>query len=117
MDLVLVKKRDVADHIAWLCERNRFEDALAVIERRGLSSTILGSQPAGRSGKGRSIDADEIGQKFLQHLVDNDEWEKAARNLQKILQKDQKKWENWIFTFLQKGHFQVSRLSALQPDY
>ena len=99
-ELLLVKKRDVADHIAWLCERNRYEEALSVIDRKGIMTSI---GPNERS----SINVEDIGERFLQHLVDQGMWEKAAQNFGKILGQDAKKWENWIFTFIQKGHMQT----------
>lgn len=54
--LIIARPRDVRDHIEWLVERKRYEEALEVLEGLG---------PQGE------IDASVIGQKYLQHLVDD----------------------------------------------
>lgn len=54
--LIVARPRDAKDHIEWLVERKRYEEALEAIEELG---------PEG------GIDAAAIGQKYLQHLVDD----------------------------------------------
>jgi hypothetical protein len=54
--LIVARPRDVKDHIEWLVARKRYEEALEVLEGMG---------PQGE------IDASVIGQKYLQHLVDD----------------------------------------------
>jgi len=102
-DLVQVRKRDVEDHITWLCERNRYEEALQVIEDKDLKNILP-------NNKSRGIDADEIGKKFLDHLLEEGQYEKAAGSCPKILGVNAKAWEDWIFSFVSKGHIQVSWL-------
>lgn len=50
-----VKLRDAVDHITWLVERERYEEALTAVEQLG-------------SGKG--VDVAEVGRKYIEHLVD-----------------------------------------------
>jgi len=102
-DLVQVRKRDVEDHITWLCERNHYEEALQVIAEKGLKSVLP-------KNKGKGIDAEEIGKKFLDHLLEEGQYEKAAASCSKILGVNAKAWEDWIFSFVQKGHIQVGYL-------
>jgi hypothetical protein len=55
-DVIVVRPRDRKDHIAWLVERKRYEEALAQIE-------IIESEGV------ETIDATEIGQRYIEHLV------------------------------------------------
>lgn len=55
-DVILVRPRDRKDHIAWLVERKRYEEALGQIE-------IMESEGT------ETIDATEIGQRYIEHLV------------------------------------------------
>lgn len=60
-DLVLVKPRDRRDHVAWLVERRRYEEALDEVER------IEAGGPVG--GDEAGLNAFEIGQRYIEHLV------------------------------------------------
>jgi len=55
-DVIIVRPRDRKDHIAWLVERKRYEEALGQIE-------IMESEGT------ETIDAAEIGQRYIEHLV------------------------------------------------
>ena len=86
-DLVLVMPRDKRDHISWLVERKRYEEALeeaealeaelngAAVATAMTSNGIHGEKGVGASTKdGDSEDRDplsssEIGQKFIEYLV------------------------------------------------
>ena len=62
-DLVLVKRRDRRDHVMWLVERRRYEEALEEVEK------------AEAEGNGNQKDEDEliaqnIRQRYIHHLVD-----------------------------------------------
>ena len=56
-DIIVVKPRDEADHIAWLIERKQYAEALRAVESSGMKG--LGN-----------FDVVEIGTKYLQHLVE-----------------------------------------------
>lgn len=63
-DLVLVKPRDRRDHVAWLVERKRYEEALEEVER------IEAEAIPGKSAPGDDpLKASEIGQRYVEHLV------------------------------------------------
>lgn len=62
-DVVVVRPRDWRDHVAWLVERKRYEEALEEIERR----QVAGETAAAEGEEG--IDAIAIGQKYIEHLV------------------------------------------------
>lgn len=54
-NLIRVKLRDEVDHITWLVEKERYEEALTAVEKLG-------------AGKG--IDPAEVGRKYIEHLVE-----------------------------------------------
>jgi hypothetical protein len=56
-DVIVVRPRDEADHIEWLVERERYEEALDAAEKL-------------QSAHGNALDAKAIGVKYIQHLVD-----------------------------------------------
>lgn len=102
-DLVVVKPRDWRDHVAWLVERKRYEEALEEIERQ--------SDEADAAGEKDSIDAVQIGQRYVEHLVGEGDFVKAARLCPKVCGQDTKRWEDWIFVFAQKHQLQVLLLA------
>jgi hypothetical protein len=59
-DIVLVKPRDRRDHVQWLVERRRYEEALEQISQ---------IEDEGPSEKSDMLSATEIGQKYIEHLV------------------------------------------------
>ncbi|KAG9084104.1 Vacuolar protein sorting-associated protein 41 [Ceratobasidium sp. UAMH 11750] len=86
--LIVARPRDVRDHIEWLVERKRYEEALEAAEELGAK---------------REVDAEAIGQKYLQHLVDDGEFDKAAHMTPKVLTTNATAWERWIFLFAGKN--------------
>ena len=56
-DAIIVRPRDRKDHVAWLVERKRYEEALEEIESMEAAD-----------GEG-GVDAAEIGQRYIEHLV------------------------------------------------
>ncbi|CCM00293.1 uncharacterized protein FIBRA_02323 [Fibroporia radiculosa] len=99
-DVVVVKPRDWRDHVAWLVERKRYEEALDEIERQA------GMGIAGGPGE-EAVDAVDIGQRYIEHLVSEGEFIKAARLCPKVCGQDVKRWEDWIFFFAQKLQLQA----------
>jgi hypothetical protein len=55
-DIIIAKPRDRKDHIDWLVDHQRYEEALEELERLGDS-------------QGGDVNASEIGQKYVEHLV------------------------------------------------
>ncbi|TFK47011.1 vacuolar protein sorting-associated protein 41 [Heliocybe sulcata] len=99
-DLVVVKPRDKRDHIAWLVERERYEEALDEMEH-------LGADEAGQGEGEGTINAAEIGQRYIEHLVAEGNFAKAAKLCPKVCGQDAKRWEDWIFVFAQKRQMQT----------
>ncbi|CAH1766839.1 14882_t:CDS:10 [Entrophospora sp. SA101] len=87
-DLVLSKPRDLDDHICWLLERSRYEEALTSL------------QEAQVWGGSKVYDFTDIGEKYLSYLIEEQEdFSKAAENCTRILKKDADLWEKWVFIF------------------
>ncbi|TBU65241.1 vacuolar assembling protein VPS41 [Dichomitus squalens] len=100
-DIVVVKPRDWRDHVAWLVERKRYEEALDVIERMGHE------EPGVTKAEKDELDAVQIGQRYVEHLVGEGDFVKAARLCPKVCGHDTKRWEDWIFVFAQKHQLQA----------
>jgi hypothetical protein len=60
-DVIVVRPRDEADHVEWLVERERYEEALDAAEQV-------------QSVHGHALDAKAIGLRYMQHLVDEGGW-------------------------------------------
>jgi hypothetical protein len=64
-DLVIVRPRDKRDHIAWLVDQKRYEEALEEVEK--LEETTA-----------EGINAFDIGQKYVEHLISERELNKIT---------------------------------------
>ncbi|KAF9476712.1 vacuolar protein sorting-associated protein 41 [Pholiota conissans] len=109
-DLVRVLPRDRRDHVAWLVERRRYEEALAVVEKIEAEEAVTGFKSHIREGGGKGevahLTAQDIGQMFIEHLVQEGDFVKAAQLCPNVCAHDPKRWENWIFAFAQKKQLQ-----------
>ncbi|KAI8819466.1 uncharacterized protein EV422DRAFT_497948 [Fimicolochytrium jonesii] len=96
-DIVVAKPRDLDDHVEWLVERKRYEEAL------------LAAESAGPNHEGRlqvhSIVS--IGLKYLETLLDEGRFAEAAASCRKILRTDAKLWEDWIGKYAAAGQLNV----------
>ncbi|GAA5908809.1 Vps41p [Sporobolomyces salmoneus] len=89
-DIVVAQERDESDHIVWLIEQRRYEEALRALEKSGL-------------GQVGGFDVTDVGTKYLQFLVDDGQFDVAAAATPKILGINAKMWEDWVFLFADKG--------------
>ena len=89
-EIVLASPFDLDDHITWLMQRQRFEEALEDAER---NQALLSSH--------KLLD---IGQKYLNYLVGIGEVDKAAEKFPKILNYDKTLWESWVYVFSSKHY-------------
>lgn len=107
LDIVVVKPRDWRDHVAWLVERKQYEEALEVIERMGNEPGASGGKGAEKDKVKDELDAVQIGQRYIEHLVGEGDFIKAARLCPKVCGQDTRRWEDWIFVFAQKHQLQA----------
>ena len=122
-DIVIVKPRDDRDHVEWLVERKKYEEALEAVEKIGQDDIHA------RVDSGDGINATEIGQRYIQHLVSEGkpfappsafdctnrctgDFLKAARLCPKVCAQDSKRWEDWIFVFAQQKQLNVCSFSS-----
>jgi len=56
-DVIIVRPRDRKDHISWLVDRRRYEEALEELEHIEATEGVSG------------IDATDIGQRYIEHLA------------------------------------------------
>ncbi|KAF9266084.1 vacuolar assembling protein VPS41 [Marasmius fiardii PR-910] len=96
-DIILVRPRDRMDHVAWLVERLRYEEALEEIE--AIETEGLTSETA---INGVKMTTSDIGLRYIEHLLSEGEFSKAARLCPKVCARDPKRWEHWIFVFAEK---------------
>ncbi|KAG2575638.1 hypothetical protein PVAP13_7KG377500 [Panicum virgatum] len=82
-DIVVTKPRDAEDHIAWLLQHDCHEKALAAVE----------------AGQGRTELLDEVGSRYLDHLIIERKYAEAAQRCPKLLRGSPSAWERWVFHF------------------
>ncbi|OAX39598.1 vacuolar protein sorting-associated protein 41 [Rhizopogon vinicolor AM-OR11-026] len=95
-DIVIVRPRDRRDHILWLVERQRYDEALEQVEK-------LDEDERSHS----DIDPIAIGEQYIRHLVTEGDFAKAAMLCPKVCGTDVGRWESWIFIFAQSQQLQV----------
>ncbi|KAI8596985.1 hypothetical protein EDD21DRAFT_230782 [Dissophora ornata] len=100
-DIVVAKERDIDDHIEWLMERERYEEALGHVRE---------AQVYGGSKK---FSASEIGQKYMGWLLEREEYDKAAAQCPSVLGSDADLWEHWIYAFA--GARQLKAIAGYIP--
>ncbi|KAJ3190235.1 Vacuolar protein sorting-associated protein 41 [Gaertneriomyces sp. JEL0708] len=88
-DIVVAKPRDVSDHIEWLVDRKRYEEALRIAE-------AAGPNYEGRLQVNSILD---IGQKYMATLMGEGRYDEVAATCPKILRTDKALWEEWVAKF------------------
>ncbi|XP_069776750.1 vacuolar protein sorting-associated protein 41 homolog isoform X7 [Narcine bancroftii] len=98
-DIVVAKERDQDDHIEWLLEKKKYEEAMmaAEISQKNIKRhNIL-----------------DIGRAYINYLVDKGDYHEAGRKCQKILGKNMDLWENEVYKFKKIG--QLKAISQYLP--
>ncbi|KAG8812910.1 Vacuolar protein sorting-associated protein 41 [Serendipita sp. 400] len=107
--VVIARKRDRMDRVAWLVERERYEEALGEMDAMEKDGEYIKSTGPGEEDT-HVMTKDEIGRMYLSHLFKQREYEKAAKLCPTVLGADSKAWEDWIFQFRH-----VNELKVLVP--
>lgn len=124
-DCILATKRDLGDHLTWLLERGKYQDAWELLNEHPevvvVSERFDASIPPTPDRKTSTTDdfgedassvADlqkvsnapverekqRIGELWVQELLDDDEWDKAAKIVGMVV-KTPDRWEKWVYTF------------------
>ncbi|XP_069469381.1 vacuolar protein sorting-associated protein 41 homolog isoform X2 [Ambystoma mexicanum] len=98
-DVVLAKERDQDDHIDWLLEKKKYEEALMATE---ISQKNI-----------KRHKVQDIGLAYITHLVEKQDFDLAARKCQKVLGKNMKLWEDEVYRFKKIG--QLKAISRYLP--
>uniref|UniRef100_A0A3B3TDL1 Vacuolar protein sorting-associated protein 41 homolog n=1 Tax=Paramormyrops kingsleyae TaxID=1676925 RepID=A0A3B3TDL1_9TELE len=96
-DIVVAKERDQDDHIDWLLDKKKYEEALMAAE---ISFKNIKRH-------------DKIGMAYINHLVERGDYDAAARKCQKVLGKNMDLWENEVYRFKTIG--QLKAISQYLP--
>ncbi|OLL22208.1 Vacuolar protein sorting-associated protein 41 [Neolecta irregularis DAH-3] len=91
-DIVSVKARDGIDHVEWLLERERYQDALAAVRQ-------MRSPPAHLSVR-------EVGVKYMESVYSIGNYNEAARIAPDVFEQDKEMWEKWFYKFSDDGHLE-----------
>ncbi|XP_019709850.1 vacuolar protein sorting-associated protein 41 homolog isoform X1 [Elaeis guineensis] len=82
-DVVVARPRDAEDHVSWLLQHGWHEKALAAVE----------------AGQGQTGLLDEVGSRYLDHLIVERKYAEAASLCPKLLRGSASAWERWVFHF------------------
>lgn len=99
-DIVIVRPRDRKDHILWLVDHQRYDEALKEAEK-------LDEDERSADGDQSEISPIAIGERYIRHLVAEGNFVKAASLCPTVCNTDVERWENWIFVFAQSKQLQA----------
>ncbi|XP_072029867.1 vacuolar protein sorting-associated protein 41 homolog isoform X2 [Amphiura filiformis] len=92
-DVVVARQRDKDDHIDWLIESEKYEEALA--ETKANEKVLQRHK------------VQEVGRAYLNHLIEEEQFERAACMCEPILGKNAKLWEVEVYRFAKLGKLNV----------
>jgi len=95
-DLVVAKLRDQDDHITWLMEHQRYEEAMVVAQEH--NKELKTHNPY------------EIGRAYLNYLIEEEAFDEAGQLCVKILGRKKELWEEEIYKFAK-----IKQLKAIAP--
>jgi hypothetical protein len=124
-DCILATKRDLSDHLEWLLEHEKYQDAWQLLDEhpevmpgsdksdsafpptvgRKASTTdelfedtssLIGVQRAPTTPVEK--EKQRIGELWIQELLDDGDWDKAAKIVATVV-KIPDRWEKWVYTF------------------
>jgi len=95
-DIVVGRERTAEDRVQWLLDRGKYREALDVFE-----NSVTDNKPLGKWTR------KEIGVKYIEHLLEQGQWDEAAERMPSIFGSDAALWEKNIFFFAEKGHLKV----------
>ncbi|KAG2745276.1 vacuolar protein sorting-associated protein 41 [Suillus brevipes Sb2] len=99
-DIVIVRPRDRKDHILWLVDHQRYDEALEEAEK-------LAEDERSADGDQSEISPIAIGERYIRHLVAEGNFVKAASLCLAVCNTDVERWEIWIFVFAQSKQLQA----------
>ncbi|KAI1169876.1 hypothetical protein F4777DRAFT_161025 [Nemania sp. FL0916] len=127
-DCILATKRDLGDHLSWLLERDRYQDAWELLDEhpevmatsdrldaifaptpdRNTSTTDEDASSVIDLHKVPNTPAERekqrIGELWIQELLDDGDWDQAAKIVSMVV-KTPDRWEKWVYTFASAKRF------------
>lgn len=100
-DLVVANPYDADDRVQWLMEHSRYEMAMEAV-----SGASGGNKP-------KRYSMLNVGRAFLDHLLTEEQFEKAGELCRKILGQDKNLWEEEVYKFARIG--QLRAVSSYLP--
>lgn len=121
-DCILATKRDLTDHLGWLLEREKYQDAWELVDehpevlsvsekiddsiqdRKASATDEFFEDTSSVVGLQRSLttaverEKQRIGELWVQELLDQGDWNKAAKIISTVV-KTSDRWEKWVYTF------------------
>ncbi|XP_026285245.1 vacuolar protein sorting-associated protein 41 homolog [Frankliniella occidentalis] len=96
-DVVVASPYDTDDRVQWLMEHSKFETAMEVVAQTEARQT-------------RRYTFFQVGQAYLNHLLEQREFQQAGELCQKILGTEKRLWESEVFKFAR-----IHQLRAVSP--
>ncbi|KAK6582499.1 hypothetical protein PZA11_004907 [Diplocarpon coronariae] len=97
-DCILSTKRDLSDHLSWLLEHGKNQEAWVLIDEHPevISAKLINS----------SVEKEKrrIGELWIQELIKAGDWVTAGRVCGRVLGTAQQ-WEEYVYTFVGAGKF------------
>ncbi|KAJ1962828.1 Vacuolar protein sorting-associated protein 41 [Dispira parvispora] len=103
-DIICAKPRDWRDRMEWMLERQRYGEALEILQAEEKCPT----GPPLETGLITSV-----GEAYLEHLLAAGDYAKAGKICSQVLRDDAALWEKWVFTFAELNQLQV--VSSILP--
>ncbi|XP_076460755.1 vacuolar protein sorting-associated protein 41 homolog [Babylonia areolata] len=101
-DIVVAKLRDMDDHISWLMEHERYEEAMACASDHE------------KELKTHTYEA--IGRAYLDYLLEDEQYAEAVKMCPKFVGKRKDLWEEQIYKFVNKGQLQAIAMCIPTAD-
>ncbi|KAI1817688.1 hypothetical protein GGS20DRAFT_483371 [Poronia punctata] len=128
-DCILATQRDLSDHLTWLLEREKYQEAWELVDENpevlagsdkfesiapapDRTSTVedLFEDTSSVAGLQREQDSpikkekQRIGELWIQELLDDGNWAKAAEVISMVIRTSDG-WEKWVYTFASAKRF------------
>lgn len=101
-DVVVARQRDMDDHITWLTDHEKYEEAMS--EARIHAKDLVKIQPL------------DVGRRYLNHLINTGQYDTAASLCPAILGRNKDLWEDEVYLFAKLRKLKVISRYLPQGD-
>ncbi|KAJ1656188.1 Vacuolar protein sorting-associated protein 41 [Dispira simplex] len=103
-DIVCAKPRDWRDRVEWMLERQRYGEALEILQTEEKWPTGPPLEPSLITS---------VGEAYLEHLLEAHDYAMAGKICGQVLRDEAALWEKWVFTFAELNQLQA--ISSVLP--